>query len=94
MRDSQHFKFGERLIDFQIQKYFRMVWTFCMPALQLASAHMPGRCNEYQKTISEYIDGYNHETRFICNVLNTDDYQLKKHLRVLSMYSIEHELSL
>ena len=52
---------------------------------QLASEYVPGLFNEDEETISSYIDGYTHQTIFICKVCNTDHYQstqeIKKHLR-------------
>ena len=52
---------------------------------QLASECVPGLYNEDEDFISTYIDGYTHQTIFICKVCNTDHYrstqEIKKHMR-------------
>ena len=52
---------------------------------QLSSESVPGLLNEDEQTISTYIDGFSHQTIFICKVCNTDHYrstlEIKKHQR-------------
>ena len=52
---------------------------------QLATECVPGLINEDEQTISTYIDGFTHETIFICKLCNTDHYrstpEIKKHIR-------------
>ena len=52
---------------------------------QFPSEIVPGLINEDEQTISTYIDGFRHETVFICKLCNSDHFRstpsIKKHQR-------------
>ena len=52
---------------------------------QFPSEVVPGLINEDEQTISTYIDGFRHETVFICKLCNSDHFRstpsIKKHQR-------------
>ena len=52
---------------------------------QFPSEIVPGLINEDELTISTYIDGFRHETVFICKLCNSDHFRstpsIKKHQR-------------